>query len=774
MPADLPKRSETADLPDPLVLERGRPLEAVEHCIYVASAGAGIRHRALAFYLQEVDCRALYQLRGFRTTAQYAATQFSIARREARDLLAVGRALLELPVIDQAFAAGEVCWSKVRELAKVASPQHEAKWLERAKALHIDELILDVRLAKPGEAPRDRDDRKGLPEPRLWIHMQVPPDVFAKWEQSKKKVSDESGRSLKESECFDAMCDLTLGHRGDSLIESGAPAYCVVMNDDAGVKTVETDDGPLPVDDTTAEMIACDCGCIHPNRSRAWQDARPPVTARQDAEQKTSDAEAGRRVPVALRRRVLARDGLRCRCCGSRHRKQIHHIIPVSKGGRTVLANLITLCRTCHSLIHAELLVIHGSWESGWRFVDREGRDLHGPGPSPAEAIGAMSQDDTVLAIRGPAAVEQVAAEAVVTLAGAPAEIDADWLHRHGHLLSFNDRRMMFELRPGLPAPVEQVEVGTMCQPRPTATLADLVGQEAVVGSLAMAVKVALDHDEPLGHVLLCGAPGLGKSTLAEAVAGELGTQVQRTTGTLLQCPAAMVLLLGKLARHDVLFIDEIHELPARVAEVLFEALTHKRVSLPVFSGSVVRTLVLRLPPFTLMGATTDEGALSQAFLSRFEHLEHLRFYNQRDLAEVIRRAAPLESITIDGAAAALLASVSRGTPREALRLFRQARGQALAAGCRRIDEPIAEAALARLDIDELGLGPRDRQYLEVLRSRGPGRPIGLCRVAAMIGASPRTLERLHEPYIFRLGLATTTPNGRVAITPPAAVREAG
>ncbi len=664
MPAALSKRSETADLPDPLVLEQGRPLEAVEHCIHVASAGAGIRHRALAFYLQEVDCRALYQLRGFRTTAQYAASRFNIARREARDLLAVGRALLELPVIDQAFAGGVVCWSKVRELAKVASPQHEAKWLERAKALHIDELILEVRLAKPGAPPRDRDDRKGLPEPRLWIHIQVPPDVFAKWEQSKKKVSDESRRPLKESECFDAMCDLTLGHGGDSLIESGAPAYCVVMNDDAGVKTVESDDGPLPVNDTTAEMIACDCGCIHPNKA---------------------DAESDRRVPIALRRRVLARDGLRCRCCGSRHRKQIHHIIPVSLGGRTVIENLITLCRTCHSLIHAELLVIHGSWESGWRFVDREGRDLHGPGPSPAEAIGAMSQDDTVLAIRVPAAVEQVAAETVVTLAGAPAEIDADWLRRHGHLLSFNDRRMMFEMRPGLPAPEVQKEVGTMCQPRPTTSLADLVGQEAVVGSLAMAVKVALDHDEPLGHVLLCGAAGLGKSTLAEAVAAELGTTLHRTTGTLLQCHAAMVLLLGGLARHDVLFIDEIHDLPVRVAEVLFEALTHKRVTLPIFSGSVVRTLVLRLPPFTLIGATTDEGALSQAFLSRFEHLEHLRFYNQRDLAEVIRRAAALESITIDGAAAAILASVARGTPREALRLFRQARGQALAIGCRRI-----------------------------------------------------------------------------------------
>jgi Holliday junction DNA helicase RuvB len=159
-----------------------------------------------------------------------------------------------------------------------------------------------------------------------------------------------------------------------------------------------------------------------------------------------------------------------------------------------------------------------------------------------------------------------------------------------------------------------------------------------------------------------------------------------------------MVRLLCGLARHDVLFIDEIHDLPTPVAEVLYEALTDRRLSLPVFSGAHVRTLVLRLEPFTLMGATTDEGELTEAFLSRFEHFEHLRFYNQRELAEIISRASVRENVTIDCAAAALLASVSRGTPRVALRLFRQARGQAIAVGCRHIDEPIAEAALARLD----------------------------------------------------------------------------
>jgi Holliday junction DNA helicase RuvB len=174
--------------------------------------------------------------------------------------------------------------------------------------------------------------------------------------------------------------------------------------------------------------------------------------------------------------------------------------------------------------------------------------------------------------------------------------------------------------------------------------------------------------------------------------------------------------------------------------------------------------MALRLPAFTLIGATTDEGALPEALLSRFEHRLHLRFYAVPELAEVIRRAAASEGFDIDDDAAQQLAVVARGTPREALKLYRHARGEALAGQCRRIDGSIVEATLRRLEIDAQGLGPVDRQYLEILRARGSGRPLGLARIAAIMGGSASALERLHEPYLFRLGLVTTTPAGRIAL----------
>jgi Holliday junction DNA helicase RuvB len=267
-----------------------------------------------------------------------------------------------------------------------------------------------------------------------------------------------------------------------------------------------------------------------------------------------------------------------------------------------------------------------------------------------------------------------------------------------------------------------------------------------------------------MGHTLLAGPAGLGKTTLARAVAAELGARLHAATGTLLQSAPGLLRLLRGLEPHDILFIDEIHAMETSVAEVLYEAMTDRRVSLVVENGEAARTEVLSLPPFTLIGATTDESALPEAFLSRFEHMERLDYYGADDLAELIGRAAEKRGIAIDDPAAAALARVARGTPREALRLLSRARDQASIGGQEAIDAGIAAATLGRLGIDHRGLGPLDRAYLGVLRERGPGRPIGLARLAAILGRPPRVLERLHEPYIFRLGLATTTPCGRVAL----------
>ncbi|MHC4615712.1 MAG: HNH endonuclease, partial [Planctomycetota bacterium] len=219
-------------------------------------------------------------------------------------------------------------------------PPHEQKWLETALRLHIDELTLEVKLSRKGDPPRQRDDRKGLPEIRLRLNAAMPPDVFAKWERVREKLRDESGQPLQEWECLEALLDRELTRRDDEHGNRPADsAYAVVVRTatDDEEATVETEDGPVPIDPVTAEMIACDAGVIDPE---------------------LDDHEADRRVSPSVRRRVLARDRHRCRHCGSPHRLHLHHVIPWSKGGRSRMKNLITLCRTCHALVHAGLLVI--------------------------------------------------------------------------------------------------------------------------------------------------------------------------------------------------------------------------------------------------------------------------------------------------------------------------------------------------------------------------------------------------------------------------------
>jgi RuvB-like AAA lid domain-containing protein/HNH endonuclease len=461
-------------VPDYLVLEEGLPFPEVERRIALAHADAGLRQRALAFYLHEVNVRGLHQLAGCRTTAQYAAVRFGISRREARDLVAIGGFLRAHPRIDAAFAAGQLCWSKVRELARVVVPEHEARWLERALALHIDELALEVKLRNPGEPPRKPDDRKGLPEIRIRVNTALPPDVFAKWQLARNKVQDESGRALREWEFVEALCDLALTTSPDGTppgrVHGFESPYSVVVNADPGAATVDTEDGRIPVDDATAEMIACDAGCVDPARC---------------------DQEADRRIPPGLRRKLYARDGGRCRACGSQHRKHGHHIIPVSQGGLTRLDNLLTLCRACHSLAHADLLIITGDSVSGWRFLDPKGHDLHGPGATAAEAIGELAAEGTRLV--------------------APPECVPAAVETGGDLCEFG-------------------KFGTLCQINTAPGLADLVGQAAVVEALAIAVELA---------ELICRAAG-GQGIAIDDAAAVALAQVARGT------PREALRLLGR------------------------------------------------------------------------------------------------------------------------------------------------------------------------------------------------------------------------------------
>ncbi len=738
-------------------LEEGLPLEEVERRLGLAYATAGLKHRVVAFYLAEIDARGLHHLAGCRSTPQYAAARFGMSRREAHDLLVAGKALRELTLIDQAFCEGKLCWSKVRELIKVATPPHQERWIRTAQMMHIDELALEVRLAGPGNPPRDRDDRKGLPEIRLRLNTMLPPDVYAKWEQAKRKIQDESGGTLAEWECFEAMCDLTLLTREDGTVPGKTRVidspYCVLINyeGDSGA-TVETDLGILPVDPVTAETIAC--GCCH-------------------VDAKHVDRKADRDIPQPLRRRVMAHWGGRCACCRSRHRVQVHHVIWVSRGGKTEFENLVPLCRRCHSLVHGGLLVIEGAFPE-WRFVDKESREVNGASPPPGEMMAKMAGEIVTLDVRKARPVlDEPPADRIERTADIPGEIDPAWWRRHAHLLSYNASTRTFNVRPGRPLGADP-GVGTMCQfpsrgrPRPAGEghgpgLEGLVGQPDVLGSLKLAVRVARKRNEPLGHTLLVGGPGLGKTTIAKAVANDLGGRLHASSATTLNDPSVLLRTLAGLGPRDVAFIDEVHALPIAVALFLYEALAEGSLSLPLTCGAEARTVTMRLAPFTFIGATTDEGQLPDAFLSRFKHEHRLSFYDHAELAEIIRRGAKQLEVGIDDEAAAMLASAARQTPRLAHRLLEETALEAEGAGSPAIDSAIVMATLGRLRIDEQGLGPVEREYLDALRLLGP---IGIGRFSATLGVPETTLQTRHEPYLFRLGLATTTPAGRMALTP--------
>jgi len=710
-------------------------MKEVERRIGVAVASGGLRHRVVAFYLRDVHERGLHQLAGHRSVVNYAVSRFGISRREARELFKAGMALADLPDIDEAFREGQLCWSKVRELVKVAVAQHDAAWLQHAQSVRIDELALEVRLARKGDPPRNRDDRKGLPEIRLRLNTLMPPDVYAKWERACAKVAIESGGSAESWQCLEVAADLILAQQPEDGPTIAPENCCVVVNADDN--TVETDDGDVPLAQETVEMLACNCGIV-------------------DAS--TSDREKDRSVPRALRRKVYARDGHRCRCCGSRHSLHVHHIIPWSCGGETCLENLITVCRWCHSLIHAGLITITGSCERDWRFLDAEGRDIHAPEvdlPPPGDRLTMV---ETAPALAPISASDDL-----------PAEIDCAWWRGNAHRIRCNESAGTFELRPGAaidadPNDSEQRGEVAQCATRNCprlGRLADLVGQQGVVASLQLAVK-AVRVGEPFGHTLLSGPPGLGKTTIARAIAAELGAGLHMYSGPALRSPMEMLMRLAELRHGDVLFIDEIHEIPDPVAVFLYEAMQHGQLSISITRAGRRHPVTLRLPAFTLIGATTDEGQLPEPFVARFENREQLRYYDVGELTELIMKVAQCATSPIEPDAARKLAEVSRQTPREALRLLGKARREAKVAGETTIDLATVTTTLQRLQIDDRGLGPVDRECVQLLQSRN-GNPLGVQRVAGLLGVPAATLERFHEPYLMRLGLIAIVRGGRVA-----------
>ena len=300
--------------------------------------------------------------------------------------------------------------------------------------------------------------------------------------------------------------------------------------------------------------------------------------------------------------------------------------------------------------------------------------------------------------------------------------------------------------------------MGPALRPR---KLQEYVGQTDLVERVRIAVQAAKGRGEPMDHVLLHGPPGLGKTTLAHVIAAEMGTRAVVTSGPALTKAGDLVGTLTRLGAGDVLFIDEIHRLPAAVEEYIYPAMEEYRVDFTVDQGMHARMVTLPLKPFTLIGATTRAGLLTQALRSRFGLSHHLDFYGQEELERILVRAADLLGVKTDAASVHTLAARSRGTPRVALRLLRRVRDWAQVKGKGRVDAEAVRAGLELEGVDASGLDELDRKYLRTLARTYKGGPVGLETLAATIGEDADTLEDLVEPFLLRSELLARTRQGR-------------
>ena len=298
-------------------------------------------------------------------------------------------------------------------------------------------------------------------------------------------------------------------------------------------------------------------------------------------------------------------------------------------------------------------------------------------------------------------------------------------------------------------------------------TLAEYIGQTRTRSMLEMSVAAAKTRKEPLDHVLFYGPPGLGKTSLANVIANEMGARIHLSSGPALERPRDIIGLLHQLELGDVLFIDEIHRLNRIAEELLYPAIEDFAIDLTAGKGHATRTMRLPLPRFTLIGATTKAAMLSNALRDRFGFVLRLDFYNVEELSQIVARTAAILDIHIDSEAVKVVASRARGTPRIANRLVRLVRDYAQYKGHSTVDTETAAKALETYQVDEQGLDPTDRRLLGVIIDAYAGGPVGLEAMAASLGEDADTVEDVYEPYLIQCGFIQRTPRGRIA-TPAA------
>lgn len=293
--------------------------------------------------------------------------------------------------------------------------------------------------------------------------------------------------------------------------------------------------------------------------------------------------------------------------------------------------------------------------------------------------------------------------------------------------------------------------------------LGEYVGQEKIKNNLAIFIEAAKGRNEPLDHVLLCGPPGLGKTTLAYIIAKEMGVDIKVTSGPVIERPGDLAAILTNLHEHDVLFIDEIHRLPHVVEEILYPAMEDYHIDILIGQGPSARSMKLEIPKFTLIGATTRAGLLTSPLRDRFGMSFRFGFYSPDELAIIIKRSAQILSVDLDEAGAREMARRSRGTPRIANRLLRRVRDFAQVKAKGRINKKVTVDALNLLEVDDRGFDHMDRMILLTLIDRFKGGPVGIDNLSAAISEEKETIEDVYEPFLIQEGYIQRTARGRMA-----------
>jgi len=291
----------------------------------------------------------------------------------------------------------------------------------------------------------------------------------------------------------------------------------------------------------------------------------------------------------------------------------------------------------------------------------------------------------------------------------------------------------------------------------------EFIGQQKIKDNLRVFIQAAMERNEALDHVIFHGPPGLGKTTLAHIIAQELGTNIRITSGPALERPGDLAGILTNLNERDVIFIDEIHRLNRVIEEYLYPAMEDYKLDIIIDKGANARTIQLKLPRFTLVGATTRAGLITSPLRARFGVQFRMDFYNAEELRTIVERSAKILNYAVDEDSALEIAERSRGTPRIANRLLRRVRDFAQIEGHRKITLDLARKSLQRLDVDDKGLDDMDKRILLSLIEKFSGGPVGLNTLAVAIGEESDTIEEVYEPYLIQIGFINRTPRGRVA-----------